>query len=135
MNPSGSCTLGAFPYYAVNVSSVYQVQLAVNFARNTGIRLVVKNTGHDFSGKSGGAGALSIWTHNLKDVKYFSKFSAAGTNWKGSAFKVGAGLQAFELYKEADARGLVVVGGEGMVRSTFLFIEFNCLCVSVRLWV
>lgn len=68
-DPTQSCTLGALPYYAVNISTVAQVQLTINFARNNNIRLVVKNTGHDFSGKSGGAGALSIWTHNLKDRK------------------------------------------------------------------
>ena len=49
--------------YVVNVSTVAHVQAAVNFARNSGARLVIKNTGHDFSGKSGGAGALSVWTH------------------------------------------------------------------------
>ncbi|KAL1960964.1 hypothetical protein VTO42DRAFT_4852 [Malbranchea cinnamomea] len=33
-------------------------------------RLTIKNTGHDFSGKSAGAGSLSIWTHNLKDIEF-----------------------------------------------------------------
>ena len=42
------CTLGGFPDYAVNVSTAAQVQLAVNFARNLNIRLVVKNTGHEY---------------------------------------------------------------------------------------
>ena len=41
------CTLGAYPEYAVNVSSVAQVQLTVNFVRNLNIRLVIKNTGHE----------------------------------------------------------------------------------------
>ena len=82
------------------------------------MRLVVKNTGHDFSGKSGGAGALSIWTHNLKDIKYIPKYAAAGTTYSGPAFKAGAGVQAFEIYEEAYKRGLVVVGGEGIVSFT-----------------
>ncbi|KAK0111243.1 hypothetical protein ONS95_001616 [Cadophora gregata] len=114
LDPTKTCTLGAFPYYAVNATQVYQIQLAVNFARVTNIRLVVKNTGHDFSGKSGGAGALSIWTHNLKDIQYIPHYAAAGTNYKGPAFKAGAGVQAFEIYEEAYKRGLVVVGGEGV---------------------
>ncbi|RDW77662.1 hypothetical protein BP6252_05715 [Coleophoma cylindrospora] len=112
-DPTQNCTLGAYPYYAVNVSTVAQVQLAVNFARNANLRLVIKNTGHDFSGKSGGAGALSIWTHNLKEVTYFANYSSSNSSYSGPAFKVGAGVQAFEIYEEAYKRGLVVVGGEG----------------------
>ena len=65
-----NCTIGGYPYYVINASDVRDVQLGVNFARNTGIRLVVKNTGHDFSGKSGGAGSLSIWTHHFKDIEF-----------------------------------------------------------------
>jgi FAD/FMN-containing dehydrogenase len=112
-DPTQSCTLGALPYYAVNISTVAQVQLTINFARNNNIRLVVKNTGHDFSGKSGGAGALSIWTHNLKDIEYIPSYSAAGTDYTGPAFKAGVGAQAFEMYEAAHKEGLVVVGGEG----------------------
>ncbi|KAE8388499.1 hypothetical protein BDV23DRAFT_195085 [Aspergillus alliaceus] len=69
-NPNATCSLGGYPAYAVNVSSVAHIQLAINFARQTGVRLVVKDTGHDSSGKSGGAGALSIRTHNLKGIQY-----------------------------------------------------------------
>jgi hypothetical protein len=47
----------------VNVTNVGHIQAAINFARSQQIRLVIKNTGHDFSGKSLGGGALSIWTH------------------------------------------------------------------------
>jgi hypothetical protein len=46
--------------YTVNVSMTAQLQIAVNFALNTSVRFVIKNTGHDFSGKSGGAGSPSV---------------------------------------------------------------------------
>lgn len=45
---SSHCLLGGFPEYVVNVTTAAQVQLAVNFARNLNIRLVVKNTGHEY---------------------------------------------------------------------------------------
>lgn len=45
---ASQCTLGGFPEYVVNVTSAAQVQLAVNFARNFNIRLVIKNTGHEY---------------------------------------------------------------------------------------
>jgi hypothetical protein len=120
-DPTQNCTLGAFPFYAINVSNVAQIQLGVNFARTMGLRLVIKNTGHDFSGKSGGAGALSIWTHNLKDVKYFSNYTSQSCGYDGPAFKLGVGVQAFEIYKEAHDRGLVIVGGEGQVTSSYIY--------------
>ncbi len=110
--PTGaSCKLGGFPSYAVAATSVAQIQLAVNFARNANLRLIVKNTGHDFNGKSTGAGALSIWTHKLKQVKFYA--SLTQDHYTGPAFKVGSGVQAFELYAAADQNGVTVVGGEG----------------------
>ena len=41
-NPNGTCTQGGFPTYVVNATTVKHVQLAVNFARNNNIRLVIK---------------------------------------------------------------------------------------------
>jgi len=41
-NAVGNCTQGGFPEYVVNASSVRDVQLAVNFARNKHLRLNIK---------------------------------------------------------------------------------------------
>lgn len=90
---------------------VAQIQLAVNFARNLNLRLVVKNTGHDFNGRSSGAGALSIWTHHLKDLEFYESYTTQ--NYSGPAIKAGSGVQSFEIYEFADANGVVAVGGEG----------------------
>ncbi|KAL5315882.1 hypothetical protein ACEPPN_016756 [Leptodophora sp. 'Broadleaf-Isolate-01'] len=111
---NGTCKIGGYPAYALNASRIADIQLGVNFARNTGIRLVIKNTGHDFSGKSGGAGALSIWTHYLKNIEYIPEFKGEGEKgYKGPAFKSGSGVQAWEIYEAASKKKLVVVGGEG----------------------
>ncbi|GAB1728323.1 hypothetical protein NU195Hw_g2717t1 [Hortaea werneckii] len=106
----GLCTQGGYPSYVVDVRTVAQMQLAINFARNKGIRLVVKNTGHDFSGKSGGAGSLSLWTHHLKETALVKHYKSA--NYSGSAFKAGAGIQGFEIYKAISSYGLTTLGGE-----------------------
>ncbi|KAJ3038055.1 hypothetical protein HDV00_001015 [Rhizophlyctis rosea] len=111
-NVTGSCTLGGFPNYAVNAASARDVQAAVNFARNQNIRLVVKNTGHDFSGKSSGAHSVSVWTHNLQDIEYIPSYNKHG--YKGPAFKVGAGVQVRDINAAAAKHGLMIVGGEGM---------------------
>jgi FAD/FMN-containing dehydrogenase len=112
-NASASCTVGGYSSYAVNVTNVAQIQLAVNFARNAGLRLVVKNTGHDFSGKSTGAGALGIWTHHLKEIDYIANYKSS--SYSGPAVKMGAGVQAHEIYEKANELGFTVVGGEGKV--------------------
>lgn len=97
----------------MNATEPKHVQLAVNFARNTGVRLIVKNTGHDFLGKSGGKDALSIWTHWMKDIEYIEEYSDSNLGYSGPAFKSGVGVQAFEIYKAAHEKGRIVVGGEG----------------------
>jgi hypothetical protein len=125
-SPTGNCTIGGYPAYAINATNVAQIQLGVNFARNAGIRLVVKNTGHDFSGKSGGAGALSIWTHHLKDIEFLPNYvEVGGSEYKGPAFKAGSGVQAFEIYEAADAQGLMTIGGEGRVNFPY-FTNSEC---------
>jgi FAD/FMN-containing dehydrogenase len=95
------------------VSNVAQIQLSVNLARSLNIRLVVKNTGHDFNGKSAGAGALSIWTHYLKGIQFIPAYKDKSGSYTGPAFKAGSGVVAKELYAAVKAKGLTVVGGEG----------------------
>ncbi|KAL7625354.1 hypothetical protein AAE478_004570 [Parahypoxylon ruwenzoriense] len=111
MPPGTQCTVGGYPAYAVTARNVAQIQLAVNFARNANLRLVIKNTGHDFSAKSVGMGALSIWTHNLKDIQFFKNYRHG--YYRGPAFKLGVGVQAFEAYEAARDQGATIVGGEG----------------------
>jgi hypothetical protein len=42
LNAQGNCTQGGFPVYVVNATTVKHVQAGVNFARNRGVRLVIK---------------------------------------------------------------------------------------------
>lgn len=106
------CTLGGFPLYSLNVSTVADVQLAVNFARNLNLRLVVRNTGHDFLGKNTGEGALSIWTHNHREIEVIREYESAGGRYKGPAFRLGAGVMVHEIYEAAEREGYTAVGGE-----------------------
>ncbi|TDZ39672.1 FAD-linked oxidoreductase ZEB1 [Colletotrichum spinosum] len=106
---SGSeCTIGGYPEYAVNVSTVAQIQLAVNFARAANLRLVIKNTGHCYLGKSLGAGALSLWTHNLKEINFLPEYRGPG--YSGPAFKLAAGVSVREVYEAAEKHGVTVLG-------------------------
>lgn len=71
-----------------------------------GLLLTFSNS---YNGKSTGAGAIAIWTHNLKDREVIDYNS---TSYQGKAVKLGAGVQGIEAYELADANGLQVVGGE-----------------------
>ncbi|KAK3393324.1 hypothetical protein B0H63DRAFT_443578 [Podospora didyma] len=95
-NPTGECTQGGLPVYVVNATSVKQIQIAVNFARNKNLRLVVKNTGHEFVGRSTGAGSLSIWTQYLKGFEILPDYSVGA--FHGKAAHAGVGLQAWEVH-------------------------------------
>lgn len=97
----------------MNISTVAQIQLAVNLARNLNLRLVVKNTGHDFNGRSMGYGALSIWTHYLKDYEFYDSYTSG--DYTGPALKAGTGLQAYEIYEACHEQGVTCIGGEGRV--------------------
>ncbi|EME81240.1 uncharacterized protein MYCFIDRAFT_189443 [Pseudocercospora fijiensis CIRAD86] len=109
---SGHCHQGGYSTHVVKATTVRDIQLAINFARNTGVRLVIKNTGHDFNGKSGGAGSLSIWMHNLKNIEFITSHQSAGGSYVGPAIKAGAGVQVEDLYAFAYRHGHVAVGGD-----------------------
>ncbi|KAK7992808.1 hypothetical protein PG988_001602 [Apiospora saccharicola] len=106
-NPEGNCTQGGFPAYVVNATTVKQVQMGVNFARNRKLRLVVNNTGHDFVGRSVGAGSLSIWTHHLKDFEFAPQYQQGGS--RGMAAKVSSGLESWEMFSFMECHNMTLV--------------------------
>ncbi|KAK4184233.1 hypothetical protein QBC35DRAFT_441806 [Podospora australis] len=100
---NATCTQGGFPVYVVNATTPRHVQAAVNFARNKNIRLIIKNTGHDSSGRNIGAGSLSVWTHYLKGFEFYPDYKQPGPGggYRGPAAWVGAGLQVWEAFEQA----------------------------------
>lgn len=106
---NSQCVIGTYVQYAVNVSDVSHIQSALKFARERNLRFLVRNTGHDYYGKSTGAGALAVWTHFLKDFEVLEYKSGYYT---GKAVKLGAGMQSEEATALAYNEGLTIVGGE-----------------------
>jgi len=45
---STPCELGDYVRYSINVSSAADVVTGIKFAREHNVRLVIKNTGHEF---------------------------------------------------------------------------------------
>ncbi|GAP85605.2 putative FAD binding domain-containing protein [Rosellinia necatrix] len=103
------CRIGTYVPYAVNASGAADYKTTIAFAKAHNIRLVIRNTGHDYMGKSTGAGALALWTHYIKGTHIFDYSSPS---YSGKAMKIGAGVVAGEAQQAATAEGYVVVEGD-----------------------
>lgn len=103
------CTLGNYVSYSVKATEAEDVISALEFAKAENIRVLVRNTGHDFLGRSTGAGALAIWTQSLKSIT-FGDWS--DENYTGPSVTVGAGVMGNELLEAVNKQGMTVVSGE-----------------------
>ncbi|KAJ5720413.1 FAD binding domain protein [Penicillium malachiteum] len=106
--PEVPCELGGLQKYAVNVSGAEDVLATLNFVQQNNIRLVIRNTGHDYLGKSTAPGAVALWMHHQKDTQYLDYTSSY---YNGSALRLGAGVQGFEAMSAAHAQNKVIVTG------------------------
>ena len=78
--PAGQiCGQGPIPPIGVDARTPKDVEEAIRFAKDHNLKLVVKNTGHDFLGRSSGRGAFMIWTHRMKDIMLHDAFKPAGS--------------------------------------------------------
>ncbi|ESZ93417.1 hypothetical protein SBOR_6197 [Sclerotinia borealis F-4128] len=84
------------------------VMAGLRFVHDNNIRLTIKNTGHDFLGRSTGAGSLALWMHNL-DETIFLNYSS--TLYTGPAVHIGAGVRYSDLHPVARKHGYRVVSG------------------------
>ena len=103
-DPTSPCTLGYYGVYVVLAQEADHIKAGLDFAREHNLRLIIRNTGHDFLGRSTGWGALVVNTHTFKDIEF--------VDFEGPAVKIGAGVQGRELYEAVAERGLAVVAGE-----------------------
>lgn len=109
----GHCEIGGYPVYSINVSSAFDISVAVKWAASHNVRLVVKSTGHDFLGRSTGRHSLSLWTANLLDIKIENAFQPRGCNTSRvlpeEVVTFGAGWRALPLLEYLERHSRVVV--------------------------
>ena len=114
---SGTCGLGRLSTYHVEAHTADDISKTLDFVRQHGIRVSIKNTGHDYFGRSSAANSLGIWTHHMKDAKYHKTFQPRGCKTRYENIgEVGAGIQAqeaWEFFEPLDM--LVTVGAVGSV--------------------
>jgi hypothetical protein len=70
---SSNCAQGSVPNYYIPVSKVEDVQAGLAFVTKTGVPLVIKNSGHDFKGRSSAPGSLALWMYPYKPPITLSK--------------------------------------------------------------
>jgi FAD/FMN-containing dehydrogenase len=108
-----NCSLGRLASYYVDIRETAQISATLRFANVHNIRLSVKNTGHDFFGRSSVPNSLAIWTHNMDTLEFYPNFtahnclSANGPN----IGELGAGVIAGNAYRFFNAHGMDITGG------------------------
>ncbi|KAK0490743.1 hypothetical protein IW261DRAFT_1618059 [Armillaria novae-zelandiae] len=110
---STKCKRGSVPAYFIDVHDTKDILTGLAFARKHKISLVVKNTGHDYLGRSSAPGSLALWIHRFREMSYVPAFVPEGCSSKDSnpGVTVGASVQWFEAYAFAEANNITVVGG------------------------
>ncbi|KAJ5263160.1 CAZyme family AA7 [Penicillium angulare] len=115
---SDECYLGRLSSLYVDAHKAEHVITAIKFARLHNLRVSIKNTGHDYFGRSTSSQTLAIWIHNLKSMRYYANFTAhdcSAANGQNIG-EMGAGAQAADLYKYFQKFDMDVTGGnEGSV--------------------
>ncbi|KAI0698162.1 hypothetical protein BC835DRAFT_1405494 [Cytidiella melzeri] len=112
--PGDICHQGRVPSYAINVSTVADVQNTVAFASKHNLHLVVKNTGHEILGRSGGFGSVELFTNSLKGTEFFDAFvpERAPRSTPGQpAVTIQPGVEWIQLYELADQHNRSIAGG------------------------
>ncbi|KAF2839602.1 FAD-binding domain-containing protein [Patellaria atrata CBS 101060] len=104
---NGTCELGALSAYHVRAVSADDVQKTIRFVKKHNIRLSIKNSGHDFYGRSSGANTLGLWVRNIRGTEYRASFSLKGC---GKTYQnigiIGAGTNAQEARSFFISKGM-----------------------------
>ncbi len=114
--------------YAVAARTAADVAVAVDFARQNNLRLVVKGAGHSYQGTSDAPDSLLIWTRRMTAITHHDAFVArgcAGRQAPAPAVSVGAGAIWMHTYDAVTTRrgryvqggGCATVGVAGLIQS------------------
>jgi hypothetical protein len=102
--------------FSAEVQTSQHIQAVVKFGAQHNLKLTIKNTGHDFLGRSSAPHSLQIFTHQLRNISVHDSFVPFVPSHirapKGvKAVTLGAGVQLRETYEYLSTQGLMVVGG------------------------
>ena len=114
--------------YAVAAQNAADVAAAVNFARESNLRLVVKGGGHSYQGTSNAPDSLLVWTRAMNKVSTHDAFVGQGCQGKQAptpAVTVEAGAMWIDVYDAVTTKagryvqggGCTSVGVAGLIQS------------------
>ncbi|KAJ5634155.1 hypothetical protein N7528_001997 [Penicillium herquei] len=109
-----TCGQGRISLYSAKVQTASDIQHVVRFASAHDLRLVIKNTGHDFLGRSTAPESLQILTHSMKQIELIDDFLPKGApknQSEGPAVHLAAGVQLPELYAAVGSHNRTVIAG------------------------
>ncbi|KAL8279459.1 hypothetical protein RQP46_008021 [Phenoliferia psychrophenolica] len=121
----GTCNQGRLPPYSVEVLTSDDAERAIKFALARNVRLVIKNTGHEYIGRSTAPDSLQLWTHHMNAISEVPTFMpegncSASVQPEAHAIRAGSGAMGGPLYEFANSIGRVLtlgavgsVGGAG----------------------
>jgi FAD/FMN-containing dehydrogenase len=114
--------------YAVAARNAQDVAVAIDFAREHRLRLVVKGGGHSYQGTSNAPDSLLVWTRRMTDIRLHDGFVGQGCEDAQApqpAVSVGAGVMWGAAYDAVTTKagryvqggGCMTVGVAGLVQS------------------
>jgi FAD/FMN-containing dehydrogenase len=112
--------------WAVAPKSAADVAVAVNFARDNRLRLVVKGGGHSYQGTSNAPDSLLVWTREMHAITLHDGFVPRGSNARPRpAVTVEAGARWLPTYdrvttsagRYVQGGGCATVGVAGLIQS------------------
>ncbi|QSZ31942.1 hypothetical protein DSL72_001511 [Monilinia vaccinii-corymbosi] len=107
-----SCNQGIVSEHYIQVEEVSDVVAALDFSKKTGIRLSIKNSGHDYLSRSSRRGSLALWMKKVSGMSYDASFvpeSCDSTPVK--VITTAAGVNKNDVYNFAEAHNVTFVGG------------------------
>lgn len=111
---NGTCTYGNLAPYIIDATSSSDIVAGLKFAARYNLRLRVKNTGHDFAGRSSAEGSFTIRTHNLQKTSFtrtFVPYGCAAKTRSEPALMAEAGVNVHQLYTAAFNLNRTTIGG------------------------
>ncbi|KAI9359410.1 hypothetical protein BD770DRAFT_319845 [Pilaira anomala] len=114
----GTCSQGALPRYALNSTNEHDIITVMRFAQLYRIAFNIKNSGHDYLGRSTSPDSITVWIHPLQKIVFHdADFQPVGCSSSSSAeegytaFTFGGGVKWFDAYRAAHEHNVTVVGG------------------------
>ncbi|EIN11189.1 FAD-binding domain-containing protein [Punctularia strigosozonata HHB-11173 SS5] len=108
-----NCAQGGVSPYYIAVEEASDVQAAFSFSAAHGVPLSIKNSGHDYAGRSAKKGSLALWMRKLTSLEYNASFVPENCNGSKPVpvITTGAGALFDDVYKFADAQNVTYIGG------------------------